>query len=229
SFEKELEALEQLCSRSVDGVVIVSHVFSEKNIRTDRFRSDNIPLVAIADVKDSGVCSLNFDIAVSMDELFEHLTDNGLRRIAFVDYSVYPGKYEAYRDSTRKFGIKEEYYTDFADFADDYDRLVAQILQDLPEVIIAGSDWIGAELIHRFSAAGVAVPDQLAVATIDGTVLSATYNPPLTAIRSDIPMLAKTAIDIIVERIKGNTDLITKTIPTKLLIRQSTQKKGQKK
>ncbi len=221
SFEKELDALEKLFSRTVDGVILVSNVFSERSERTDRFRDPGIPLVTVTDIQNSGVCAVSSDFRTGMAQLFDRLAASGYRRIGFADFSNYLRKYDAYRECVRRFGLKEEYYTDFRNEASSFDQLVQRILENPPEALIVGSDRLTGQLIYRLTAAGIQVPEELGVVSIDGTEWSGSYNPPLSAIRQNIPAMAEAALDLLAERLKGSTEVIEKFIPTELIIRKS--------
>ncbi len=229
SFEKELDALEKLFSRTVDGVVIISNAFSERSERTDRFRRPDIPLVAVTGHSNIDVCSVASDVLPGMEQLFKLLVESGYRRIAIADFPQYPIKYQAYRECIQTFDLEEEYHTIPFNKPAHYDDLTRRIREKPPEVLIAGSDWISAQLIPRFAAAGLRVPEDLSVATIDGTLWSGLYNPPLTAIGLNIPAMAEASLDILIGRLNGSTEIIEKLIPAELIIRKSILwKKGDK-
>ncbi|OQA78780.1 MAG: HTH-type transcriptional regulator GalR [Lentisphaerae bacterium ADurb.Bin242] len=88
SFEKEIEALEQLFSNALDGAVIFSQAFTECNERSDRFRKPGIPLVTISDFNNIGVCRVASDFRPGMEALFELLTANGFTRFSAISGEI---------------------------------------------------------------------------------------------------------------------------------------------
>ncbi len=221
SYEKEINALERLFSRMVDGVIIISNAFSEHNKRTDNFRRPGVPLVTMTDFKGPGVCAVFSNYLPGMDALFTLLTANGYRRIALADYSDYPLKYEAYKACAIKHGISEQRF-DARNYPEhSFDEISRGIRLDLPEVLICSSDYVATQIISRLALAGLRIPEDISVVSIDGTQWSESYNPPLTAIKQDIPGLAEASLDILFGIINGNHEIIEKSIPTTLSVHKS--------
>ncbi|MFD3696315.1 LacI family DNA-binding transcriptional regulator [Streptomyces sp. NPDC058646] len=61
------------------------------------------------------------------------------------------------------------------------------------DAVFAYNDEYAALLLHAFQAAGIAVPDEVAIVGSDDLVLSALQQPPLTTIRLELPSPARIA------------------------------------
>lgn len=220
SYAKEMEALDMLLSRTIDGVVIVTNAFHDHGKQTDRFRKPGTPVVAISDYEDLGVCQVSSDYKPGMEELFCYLRKQGYTRIALADIRCFPPKYEAYLQCIHRYNLSEERYT--SDHLEvNYEELADRILKQRPEVVIAYSDYMAMRLIPLLAMRGLRVGEDISVASIDGTYMAKCYNPPLTAIRQDIPALARESLDTLFHRIAGEVQIASQHIPTGLMIGRS--------
>ncbi|MPN17548.1 HTH-type transcriptional repressor PurR [bioreactor metagenome] len=177
--------------------------------------------MTISDFNNIGVCRVASDFRPGMEELFQLLTANGFTRISFCDFPQYQVKYEAYRICAARFGVAAERFDLTTLAGEELDKMVDTMIHSRTEAVILASDYLATLFIPRFVRAGVRVPEDLSVISIDGTGWSQHYNPPLTSVRQDIPAIAEAALEILFDRIKGNCDIITSLIPTKLNIFQS--------
>lgn len=85
-------------------------------------------------------------------------------------------------------------------------RLSYRALADLPQrpdVVVCGSDWIAQGLIVEAQAAGIRVPDQLAVTGFGNLRLAGDMRPTITSIDVDGTRIAREAIRILRARAAG--------------------------
>lgn len=215
-FQKELDALELLLSKTVDGVLMLSSAFSEENERTRPFRKPDMPLVMLSELPCNGCSSVQSDYNTGMRRLFELLAADGYSRTALLEYPEYPAKREAYCAAARRHGMRETLFS-FVRGSGHIRKTVDKILTDLPEVLIVASDYecmgVVSELIQR----GVRVPDDLSVVSIDGTDFCRIFNPPLTAICHDFPLFAHRALALLKQKIAGAHEIVNERIPTRLM------------
>lgn len=85
-------------------------------------------------------------------------------------------------------------------------RLSYRALADLPErpdVVVCGSDWIAQGLIVEAQAAGIRVPDQLAVTGFGNLRLAGDMRPTITSVDVDGTRIAREAIRVLRARAAG--------------------------
>jgi LacI family gluconate utilization system Gnt-I transcriptional repressor len=79
-------------------------------------------------------------------------------------------------------------------------RLSYRALADLPErpdVVVCGSDWIAQGLIVEAQAAGVRVPDQLAVTGFGNLRMAGDMRPTITSVDVDGSRIARETIRVL--------------------------------
>ena len=100
--------------------------------------------------------------------------------------------------------------------------------EKLPEIrsftaIFAVSDYYAVDLIRFLQSSGVDIPDEISVAGFDDTPLCGLVYPALTTVRQDTGQRARTALDAIARMRAGETVEPVITLPTTLVIRDSTR------
>ena len=220
NFQKELDALELLLSKTVDGVLMFSNAFSEDNKRTEPFRNNNLPLVMLSELPCPGCSSVQSDYTTGMQELFELLTASRYSRVAFLSHQRFPAKHEAYSSVVKKYGMEDISFL-IQPGEDAMDRTLDNVLANLPEVLIVNSDHDSMIVIPKLIQRGIRVPEDLSVVSIDGTYISRLYNPSLAAISHDFPRLAHQALALLERKIGGEYAISTERIPTHLRLGKS--------
>jgi LacI family repressor for deo operon, udp, cdd, tsx, nupC, and nupG len=76
-------------------------------------------------------------------------------------------------------------------------------LPRLPDAIFACNDAMAMGLIRGFTAAGVAVPDQISIAGFDDIEFAAAYNPALTTVRQSRGEIGARAAAMLIELMEG--------------------------
>ena len=85
-------------------------------------------------------------------------------------------------------------------------RLSVRALSDLPEkpdVVICGSDWIAQGLIVEAHAAGIRVPDQLAVTGFGNLRMAGDMRPTITSVDIDGARIAREVMRVLRARANG--------------------------
>jgi LacI family transcriptional regulator len=105
-------------------------------------------------------------------------------------------------------------------------RLLA--LREPPTAVFAASDMMAVGAIRAAQAAGLRIPDDLAVVGFDDSQLAELVDPPLTTIRQDTVGIGAAAGRALVEQIE-NPDVTPPvlTLPVELIVRASSGRAGQ--
>lgn len=225
--EKELNALEMIASRMVDGIVLISGIFPSQADKVKAICPPGVPLVVLDQRDEKEISTVSFDLEPGMEELFQCMIDRGFRQIAMADDRRFQPKKTAYLNVCNRFSVTPEFF-DFVYWDSESIRQCArQIIPRRPEALVVASDYIAAHLVSLFGRAGIRVPQDISIASIDGTRWSELYNPPLTAICQDTRKMAQAAIEEIL-RCRENKDVQARSIviPTGLRLLDSVGSKA---
>ncbi|WP_394839658.1 LacI family transcriptional regulator [Pendulispora rubella] len=172
-------------------------------------------------------------------DVTEHLIRMGHTRIAFVGVTPANGaglhRYRGYMEALRANGIpfdeqlvvgpKVDAGPGFSTQDDGYEgtkRLLAS--KRHPTAIFARNDFTAMGSMYAIRDAGLAIPDDIAVAGFDNVPLSAYTAPPLTTVAQRTVLQGREAALLLLDRIDGNRQRERRNIclDCELIVRQST-------
>jgi len=78
-------------------------------------------------------------------------------------------------------------------------------LPRLPDAVFSCSDAMAMGLIRGFTAAGIAVPEQISIAGFDDIEFAAAYNPALTTVRQSRGEIGARAASMLIDLMQGKT------------------------
>jgi len=171
----------------------------------------------------SGVPSIQFDRQDAAYQAAHHLITSGRTNIAFIGPE--DKRVTGYRQALWEIGITpNEKLLQFAiDSQSGYDCCKAIIQSGVPfNAICAGTDEVAIGVLHCLHHAGLQVPTEVAVASIDNLDVSAHTIPALTTI--DVPKhaIGFHTIDILVaDKPRRAASAFVMTLPTQLIVRES--------
>lgn len=90
--------------------------------------------------------------------------------------------------------------------------------------VFAVSDYYALDLMRFLQNNGVVIPDEISVVGFDGSREAENSVPRLTTVAQDDALRAKTAIDLLIKLIHGDTQIRTICIPVKLTIHDSVKR-----
>lgn len=241
--EIERIGVDRLIDRRIDAMILTYAVEADN---VERLKTAGIPVVQIERERTLGTHSVLVDSAAGTTEAVAHLIALGHRRIAFVggDPALYPHpgirprgveeeRLESYVAALRAGGISPDpdlirlgLYFSFADGgAGTEGYLHTRALLDLanrPTAILAGCDVLAVGVLQALYEARLRVPDDISVIGFDDTI-AMRLAPPLTSVAQPMAKLGAEAVRLAVAAIGDpETEPTTVTLPTRLVIRQST-------
>jgi LacI family transcriptional regulator len=102
------------------------------------------------------------------------------------------------------------------------EALLARHRGALPDAVVCANDQMAIGVLRAFAAAGVRVPDDVAVVGFDGIYPSSLLDPPLTTIYQPMRMLGERACARVLDRIADSSlSPSVELLPTELVLRQS--------
>ena len=160
----------------------------------------------------------------------EHLIGLGRKRIAFIGQADehYPEFAERYRGlcaALEDAGITPDpaLQRGGVSFEDDGQRAVEDLLAKGAsfDAIFAASDLIAIGAMRALAAAGLRIPDDVAVVGFDNQPAASMTNPPLTTLMQDLRSAGELLVDTLLDQIEDRP-AASRAIPAKLIVRRST-------
>lgn len=218
--------------RRVDGLIVINP-YSDK-----RFEHipENFPVVFIgAQSHEQNISSVCLDDEKVAYEATQHLILLGHTNIALV---TGPHEEDCSQDRTAGYqrALKEAGITfdknkvvegDWS--ASSGQSALLSFVNDgnVPTAVFAQNDRMAMGILRAARDVNLKVPSQLAVIGVDDMPLSSYFDPPLTTMRQDMPLIGQEATRMLLDIIqKKNTDLREVKLPAQLVVRQSTSEKG---
>ncbi|MDR1469987.1 MAG: LacI family transcriptional regulator [Spirochaetaceae bacterium] len=180
-----------------------------------------------------GLSSVSFDRQNAAFQAVSYLFDQGYRDIVYLgelDQRVL-GFRQAFLERGREAasgsgldGASGLYIDDAADMPSGYEAVqrLHRSRPALPRAILAGSDEVALGLLLYLHEQRVAVPEEVAVISIDNLEIAAYAAPPLTTMNVQKRAMGRRAVEMIVNRTAGqNEHALSLLLPVNLVVRKS--------
>lgn len=209
------------------GAVILSAA-DEAGSGTDALLDLGIPVLAFDRViTDPRVDAVTCDNEAGVHALTRHLIDLGHRRIGFVGGRAHVATGSArllgYRAAMREAGLRT--LVEDGDFrADRAEAATRRLLQraSRPTALVVANNTMAGGTLRAVRRAGLVVPDEIALATVDDPVWAELVDPPLTALAQPVRAMAEAAVRLVLERVAGERDVsVHLVMPMELRVRRS--------
>jgi LacI family transcriptional regulator len=209
------------------GLILVS---LDQSIATDEDRHvvqnirERIPNIVCVEWQSAGLSSVTFDREEAARAATAHLLDKGYRDIVYVGES--DNRIAGFRQAHRDRGLREA-ETALIVAANDM-RSGFEAASGVfggtrrPRAVFAGSDEVAIGILRYLNEAGIAVPDDVAIISIDNIEMAEFTNPPLTTINVQKAAMGRRAVDMIIRKSGGqDQDAVNVTLPTAMVLRES--------
>jgi len=162
-------------------------------------------------------------------QVVTHLIGLGHRRIGFISnaplsYSGAQERFAGYKQALAERSIPlQEELVQTAEFMPATGQEAMQellALPDRPTAVFAASDVVAIGVMSAIQAAGLEIPEDIAVVGFDDIFLAAHTQPPLTTVRVPAYGLGWTAAELLISLIEGE-EASSVTLETELVIRDS--------
>jgi DNA-binding LacI/PurR family transcriptional regulator len=233
SVKTEIANVNVLLSSRVDGVIIS---MTKETKQFDHFKS--FEQLAIPTVFFNRVCDDINTSKVTVNDYegafkgVEHLIKNGFKKIAHIagpdNLILSHNRLNGYRDALKKYNIpiNNKYIIPY-DLTEEHARKSAKKLLQLsnrPDAIFCLNDVCTTQTLLVAKEMGIKVPGELGIVGFSNNPLSAYIEPSLTTIEQPVHEMGRAAMRILIDQIgkgAGKYKLVHQTLPTKLVIRQS--------
>lgn len=162
------------------------------------------------------------NLPLMIREIVEHFLAMGHKRIGFIGGAGYPPlgidvREKAFREVAREYGVYRDssiFIADSFSVSEGYKtalRAIEQYGDELPTAFCVASDALAIGALQAFNEKGWAIPQRISFFSINNISVAKYVSPPLTTFGIDIPLICKTALDLLQDRIATNRAQ-TKTI-----------------
>ncbi|GAA1394253.1 LacI family DNA-binding transcriptional regulator [Luteococcus peritonei] len=230
--DQERLVMSGMQSHMVDGVV-----FSPLGVKAADFadRRDSTPMVLLGErAVPEGYDHVAIDSVEASRAVVSHLLQLGRRRIAVIGYEAFDGtasvRLQGFREAMQQAGVPvdEELVVGVTAYARAEGRQAMERLLALPEppdAVFCFNDLMAIGALSACRAAGVRVPQDVAVAGFDDIAEASFTEPPLTTVRPDIATLTREAVRVLLSRIEDPDEggaARRVQVPWQLVVREST-------
>ncbi len=187
--------------------------------------SQKTPLVLITcDPSQTTIDNIYLDARDGLSKAVEHLLATGKKRIAYIGAApnsvISTEKYIGYSHALARAGYSVDpklvFHGARQHFSTGMEGTKAFLsLAEPPDGIVCATDDIGIGSIKQLLVSGVSMPEQIAVVGFNGISVLHSYEPELTTIAQPIQMMADTAVQMLMERVKNNTGRAARQVVVK--------------
>ena len=217
-----------IASGRADGIISIGPGIEPRSLR--KVAANYMPFViwgARSEGPGPHCCTVSSDDTGGSRAVVEHLIRRGRRKILFMGDPKLPDfrqRHQAYVRALANGGhglgparvLSAQRTADAA-----YEAMRACLRSEVRfDAVFAACDVIAISAMHALSAAGVSVPEQVAVVGFDDIPVAAHTSPALTTVRQDVVRGAQTLVDLLFRRIAGE-DTASVTLPAELIVRES--------
>jgi DNA-binding LacI/PurR family transcriptional regulator len=214
--------------QQVDGLIL-SGPRSDDPLLSE-LAEDQFPLILHGRLDDCDLPCVDVDNKAGAYQAVMHLIDLGHQRIGFISnapfsYSGAQDRFAGYRQALTEHDLPlEDRLIRMGEFLPETGQAAMEELLALPQrptAVFAASDVVAIGAMSAIQAAGLRIPDDLAVVGFDDIFLAAHTQPPLTTIRVPAYGLGWTAAEVLISLIEGEEEVSAVTLDTELVIRDS--------
>lgn len=215
--------------RYVDGVVCMG--VNDRHHFLAEFRDRKYPLVVVDNYfpqwdLDYVVC----DYRAGAEQAMNYLLQLGHQQIGLIyaapEIRTTRDKIDVYEQKLRSVGVEplDTWKVDGKFTEAGGAEAAEQILIRHPEVtaLFAANDKMAIGALHYLNRKRIPVPQRISVVGFDDMQHAAFANPSLTTVHLPLYEVGALACERLIERIRGKTEKVAETLPTHLVVREST-------
>jgi LacI family transcriptional regulator len=228
-FIKNREYIEIFERRYVDGILALG--CNDRHTFLKDFAGGKYPLLVV----DNYFSQWNLDHIVcdyrsGAEQVMNYLLQLGHKQIGFINAAqeirTSRDVFDVYRSRLQAAGVTPQAnWVADGKFTEEGGGNAAQTILDRdPGVtaLFAGNDKMAVGALHYLKQKGVDVPGEISVIGFDDLRHAAFVNPTLTTVHLPLYEVGALACERMVERVHGKVDKVAETLPTHLVVREST-------
>jgi LacI family transcriptional regulator len=234
--QKEIDIVQSMFANRVDGLIISIAMQTSTFEHLKLFQKKHIPLVFF----DRAVPEIETDKIVVDDfaggfRVTQHLIDQGYKRIGHLagpqNLTTYFDRKNGYIDALQKNGIAfDESLIHINKLTSDDGILAVKQLMSLPnppDALFCGNDTTALSAMIYLRDLGIQIPEDIGIVGFSNEPFSKVVSPSISTIAQPGFEMGQKAAELIIRKIENKERTYqTITLPTELIIRESSFRKG---
>ncbi|CAM3722913.1 catabolite control protein A [Cohnella lubricantis] len=228
--EKEIRVINTLLEKQVDGLLFMGGAVTEEHLQA--FSSSNVPIVLCATTDERGTMpSVDIDHEAAAFDAVSRLIADGHRRIGMISGTLQDpangyARYQGYKRALEEAGIAaDEQLVRIGNYKYESGMEAAQYFLDLaerPTAVFAATDEMAIGAIHAIQDAGLRVPQDISVISVDNIRMASMVRPQLTTVAQPMYDIGAVSMRLLTKLMKKESVEQSKVVlPHELIIRQS--------
>ncbi|MBE6371600.1 MAG: LacI family transcriptional regulator [Lentisphaerae bacterium] len=234
--DRLLQAYYSLKQNGVDGIISFSHDYSQLGCRLDQRLKDDPKIVFVLNTDEQNPSAVDVDIKGGIITAAEHLRRQGYRKTALLLHGNSDQGKQPLSCRKRMEGFRlgcpggEVFFlpTLNADLdaqeKGNRDLVREKLIPGGFDSVIAVNDLTAVILMNQLLSEGIRIPQDFGVVGCDDLPIGAYYPVKLTTLGYDREKMARSAMDILIRKIAGNTGPVRMNFPMELIVRESTNR-----
>lgn len=211
----EKEYIDMLKRQMMDGIIMGTHTLDTQEydgidkpiVSLDRYINENIPIVRSDHLKGGFLAAMEF-IECGCKDVIQFMGDIRVKTPAHEYHTSCARTLKEHGVNVHIFHSPWNKW-DFQSF----DKQVQSALKKYPQAdAIFGPDLIALAALKKAKEYQKSVPEELKLISYDGTIVTSIYPIEITSVCQNIELLAKTAVDVLVQQINGKKSKKTEYI-----------------
>jgi len=228
--DKEIRVINTLLEKQVDGLLFMGGAVTEEHIQA--FRTSNVPIVLCATTDDkASIPSVDIDHEGAAFDAVNRLIAEGHKSIAMISGTLQDpangyARFQGFKRALEQAGLSySEDFVRVGNYKYESGIEATQYFLDLPQrptAIFAATDEMAIGAIHCIQDAGLSVPDDISVISVDNSRISSMVRPQLTTVAQPMYDIGAVSMRLLTKLMKKEAVEDAKvTLPHELISRQS--------
>lgn len=231
SFDKLREAVYELKSRAVEGLVLITPIHDTRPEQVQELCAET-PFVMLYAAPKASAATIVIDQRLGGVQATRHLVELEHTRIAEIsgplDWNDARLRHDAFEATLREAGLEPGTSRE-SDWTAAGGYHAAQQLLDTNTSftgLVVGNDQMALGVLHALREHGISVPGDVSVVGFDDVPEAAFFSPPLTTVRQDFTALGQQSAEYLISLMEDpDTDVRQKSIAPQLIVRESTRRR----
>lgn len=228
--DKEIRVINTLLEKQVDGLLFMGGAVTDEHIQA--FKTSNVPIVLCATKADKGsIPSVDIDHEEAAFDAVSKLVSEGHESIAMISGTLKDpangyARFQGYKRALEKAGLPyREEYVRVGNYKYESGIEAMQYFLELPTrptAVFAATDEMAIGAIHCIQDAGLNVPEDISVISVDNSRTSSMVRPLLTTVAQPMYDIGAVSMRLLTKLMKKeNVENSNVTLPHELIVRRS--------
>ncbi len=221
--ETEQEIIEYYSNyTAVDGIIIIQKAGEIKN-------NTEIPIVSIGNVRiENESVSIHFDFDDAFEKVIDYFKENGIKKIGYLgeNHTIYKKDKICNLLGKKGLEIDNDIIVTVPERFENGGYIgMKKILETgkIPRALVCAYDSMAIGAMRYIKEAGLNIPEDIAIIGIDNIEAGKYITPSLSSMGFDMELATKTAVDNLINVIKGKPYIKEAVIKSEVYMRETTK------